>query len=986
MADARDASGPAAPLTYVDSRADGGVVVRGHPTDAEAQQAMDAQDPTAKFVEFFGPPRTKVQRNPLDRWSRETFSLPEVYHGENSFLTVMLIEQLTASDLALFRYVMPVRDVGFETKLTFTRISFDSTSMPSTPEESASRLVSMSREQHTEVLTRRGLALMLEHGFMRTPQGKAVYAKQLAQIRNATLDSMLFTGMERLLNCRLTAQRWFDAYGSRMMPNRVAQAHIEETERFAILQKSNMGWELLDGLAKQRLEVMGRSGDTWLVPRGMLAWIAVHRGEAYFQRGENRMMEAMQKGAYKEEFNRRNNCTIHEIKAFAVPGSLRPIQIMSRNRTIGDYFTMTGGSETSAYRLDGRYASYQRNIFIYSETEDTDIEIDILHAIKCTARFDSGGAPLPAARGSKRRRGGESQQSEDIFANLKGPPPDLVGAELTLHAGSQAGVNRFGDLGKRVLSPEAVLHFAETCAAKLGSKESIKECNSALLDGVQLLLRCYPTDSDTQQTVSDEHRTLTDDMRRFYSMMGMVKLRENSSIHMEREKQTAERLLSVVEKIVTIVHEFAGSDTLRHTLLVQGHKDPRLPETLRMGQGLLAMLLPQDKRAAFLFDGEKLEIDQELKDEIGDSFNRMSVVETNEVLKKQMADVKNELIRKLDDACPRDDQAKKDFENRVRTCLNEFVETGYSEEGFQKMLTDLGEIRRDNTSGTQIFHQQPTDVEERTAPAFEDYEQMFAMKEPVIKVFMYALLFQQFDLRALQKFYEMDLAIPFDVELYRPFATYEMQSAVLLKSGKDTAETLISEANFQLGDDPVRKIHIGNFTCRMGAVVYEEENVYVARDVLCVGYHGGCNANLFDSPEAFSQYVPTYDGPSVFARLVPYKQASRLPVAVRISGSMSGGPVHGPAQDAWFQDTWGLTPEAETDGVSPFDSADPYNTLCFRGYQRSYSPETGQFSNRQNNTGHWGPNVFPGVARYRSGLAGAIPSGSETSLPARSTF
>lgn len=35
-------------------------------------------DPTAKFVEFFGPPKMKVERNPLDRWSRETFSLPEV--------------------------------------------------------------------------------------------------------------------------------------------------------------------------------------------------------------------------------------------------------------------------------------------------------------------------------------------------------------------------------------------------------------------------------------------------------------------------------------------------------------------------------------------------------------------------------------------------------------------------------------------------------------------------------------------------------------------------------------------------------------------------------------------------------------------------------------------------------------------------------------------------------------------------------------------
>lgn len=957
----------------------------------------------------------------------------QVYNGENHYLTVMLIEQITQSDTALFRFVLPIRDVGFETKHTFTRITFDSTQLPATPEESVSRMVSMSREQHTNVLVRRGLALMLEHGFMRSPVGKEIYAKQLAQIRNATMDSLLFTALDKLLDCRMTSQRWYDAYGSQLTPSNLSQHFIEETERFGILQKSNMGWELLDGLAKQRLELFGRTGDTWLVPRGMLSWIAYHRGEAYFQRGENGVMEAMQKNRHKEEFNRRNNCSIFEIKAFQVPGSLRPVQILSRRKAIGDYFTMMGGTEDSFHRLKGSYRTNHRTIFIYSESDDAEVPIDIFSAVKATNRFysEKDGSPPEA----KRIKYGDSRLYSLPMAameeqNRRGPPS-------------------FAEQTDPELTVTAIDHFVEVCESKLSSKsttnfdEIIRQGVRTITSELKPLSKVGPAsdvDIFTKQMFTDARDDVNKKIPGLTTVAGLKKLKESPD-DVPHQRVISE-FIGLITEVVDIICAFSGSRT-RNLITSQlrindffGKDDHPAYNNLLTNCNLLSagiLRTPSDPGRP----DEAVKGLRELAENyaIADEFT----VGTNKTLKtlgeitktllpgdnrdEAIQTATEDQVRKVIDALGkaiRKQHEHGDSENGLDGDLRAAMETKLTGETkflFAKFAMEVAnKCKQENNDDGQISFDEMVKIlreimdtkdayGELPPPGEGEVRQDFVkgipskfkaaleainLAEPDIlkKIFKAALLGAQLDLLTIEQFCKQDLPIPFGVVLYRPFALYEMQSAIILKAGRETGEVLVSEANFTLGDDPIRKIHVGNFTCRMGAALYQEENVYVARDVLCTGYHGGCNGVLFQTPEEWRNYQPKFSNGSIFARLVPYDIPARPPVAVNVAGTPFEGDtdLYGATSDDWFKKTWGIPDPPTTNGVPPFAHDETYNTTCFRGFQRTFSYQSMDFSNVQTNMGHWGPHVFPGVARYRAGIAGPIPSSPEAGLPSRSTF
>lgn len=43
------------------------------------------------------------------------------------------------------------------------------------------------------------------------------------------------------------------------------------------------------------------------------------------------------------------------------------------------------------------------------------------------------------------------------------------------------------------------------------------------------------------------------------------------------------------------------------------------------------------------------------------------------------------------------------------------------------------------------------------------------------------------------------------------------------------------------------------------------------------------------------------------------------------------------------------------------------NTVCYQGHQFAFDPQTGSMDVITQNTGHWGPNVYPGCGTVRAG-------------------
>lgn len=85
------------------------------------------------------------------------------------------------------------------------------------------------------------------------------------------------------------------------------------------------------------------------------------------------------------------------------------------------------------------------------------------------------------------------------------------------------------------------------------------------------------------------------------------------------------------------------------------------------------------------------------------------------------------------------------------------------------------------------------------------------------------------------------VALPFAVLLLRPAITRVMASAVFMREGKETGETLLRVADeaFQLAFNAPQRMLIGNFTASMKSFIYQPSLVHVARDALAVRYVGG---------------------------------------------------------------------------------------------------------------------------------------------------
>ena len=233
---------------------------------------------------------------------------------------------------------------------------------------------------------------------------------------------------------------------------------------------------------------------------------------------------------------------------------------------------------------------------------------------------------------------------------------------------------------------------------------------------------------------------------------------------------------------------------------------------------------------------------------------------------------------------------------------------------------------------------------------------------------------------------------PFGFLLMRPYMTYQMGSGILTVAGRATGETLIGHADFQMADNVVQKMHIGNFTMYLKSVVYQQQNVYIAENIYAQGYVSGNGMDFWAAQDA-KRFTSESDNhvPSIYSCLVPYESsggnakdeyfANDFPNPLDVTGAYSpSNPALGGLQQlnatgqlhyasARFYSAlhrWDNSTPATDSGA--FGSYNRFNTLCFQGHTAYYNPASGNYDLVQTNTGHWGTRVYPGCGKVRKGL------------------
>lgn len=224
------------------------------------------------------------------------------------------------------------------------------------------------------------------------------------------------------------------------------------------------------------------------------------------------------------------------------------------------------------------------------------------------------------------------------------------------------------------------------------------------------------------------------------------------------------------------------------------------------------------------------------------------------------------------------------------------------------------------------------------------------------------------------------------VLLLRPFQTYNMASAILMKGGMDTGFTAHGHHDFMLTDDVIHKVHIGHYTFYHKSVVKQPKNLMIAEDIFSHSYVGGEGAQLFEGgiehDHSFSrQLVQDRFSKDIIAIWIPDDAAGAAEIAnpLDITGSYNSQTLD--VSNSQLSDDKPHYPNAGLySDVLGFDRLQNYgedenflapvrhlNTVCFVGHKLSWDKNKKSFTKITINSGHWGPNVYPGCRSVRNG-------------------
>ena len=218
--------------------------------------------------------------------------------------------------------------------------------------------------------------------------------------------------------------------------------------------------------------------------------------------------------------------------------------------------------------------------------------------------------------------------------------------------------------------------------------------------------------------------------------------------------------------------------------------------------------------------------------------------------------------------------------------------------------------------------------------------------------------------------------------VFRPFQTYNMSSAILMKSGLETGFTAHGHHDFMLTDDVIHKCHIGHYTMYHKSIVKQPKNVHIVEDVFATGYVGGEGTKFFTPDDLAKQAQEEQFDKDLIAIYVSEEPKNGLvDLLGDYSSLLEGDNIHIKSEDL-FKGKYDLTDKGK-DAIAQIRMSKPVgarnkeqflsvlrslNTLCWRGMTlKEETKGGGKWLVEHVNSGHWGPNVYPGVRSVRMG-------------------
>ena len=220
------------------------------------------------------------------------------------------------------------------------------------------------------------------------------------------------------------------------------------------------------------------------------------------------------------------------------------------------------------------------------------------------------------------------------------------------------------------------------------------------------------------------------------------------------------------------------------------------------------------------------------------------------------------------------------------------------------------------------------------------------------------------------------------IVLVRPFQTYLMASGILMKGGLDTGMTAYGHMDFQLTDNVISKTHIGHFTMyhkvlssslrmwRLSKI--SSRRGTSAREQRFMQSHRTSRTTW---QRTASRKTSLHSGLERRRMPMAKKRIAKVENPIDLTGYYDAETLDASNTDLDVEKTYdSCDAVAQNYGLEAFARTATrtatscrlcqLNTVCFQGMQLDQDAKN-QFTVITQNTGHWGPNVYPGVRAVR---------------------
>jgi len=371
-------------------------------------------EPTLEAYEnIFGPGARDIKLD-LQRYKRHgRWHLPDILKGPNQYLTDRVDGLITdATNSPFTSRILPYKYItNVDGKIKWNVWSFDEGFASRVPYEAAARTLQQSKRSYSGYAVRHGLAMVLEHNFMMTPQGRENFKNQLNQM----IGSIQMTNDLDVHVALITAPSYERVMRERYIsddktPEQVCREYVD---LFGFIQKNANALDILIEESKAILKTWGSPMPDFMLCNSKMTFnlqMTPDRTNFVTQgpEGQKRLKQGPDISSYR-------GLDIIPTRSFSMEVGAHPRDVLRRRVRVAEYYRIP------PMRNPGDY-SYQ----FYNEGRDSWF----------TLRWDE----LLGYAGYTRPAGGDTRFHDALFTALntdaKGAHrKDAAGGHLFKHSG-----------------------------------------------------------------------------------------------------------------------------------------------------------------------------------------------------------------------------------------------------------------------------------------------------------------------------------------------------------------------------------------------------------------------------------------------------------------------------------------------------------------------------------------------------------------------